>query len=643
MKNLICKITGFTLTVLLTSMLCIFLYKFNNKYTKESIQPSQGTITLSQTDLKEPIYLINDWAFYPERLLTPENFSNDTPLCHPFSISIGDITQFINYDNFKNPHGCGTYVMHISLPDTPAIYALDLPEIFSSYRLYLNDTLFLQMGNPDPQNYASCTQNRTVIFEADKQVTILLAVSDYSHFYSGIVYPPALGTPETIASLQKMRLGISVSILTFGLLIAVLSLYFGIRMKNKNALLFFLLCISMCIFSSYYIIHTVFAFGIFPIYAIELASGYLLIFLTVLLHNRLCRSNRTLTIISCGITAFFCAASLLYGLCSAHLTTDMIRLFSTSIFALKTSVAAYLLLTSWFFFNQKTSGGMPLLLASISYGIFFIWDRILPNYEPIYGGWFTEWGSFILVMTIGYILWHDMVSAYLYGLIFAEEHHQILRQLSIQNSYMQKLSTQISENRKIVHDFRQHLYTISTLVDKLSAEKERETIQRKLSDYLHTLSAQQTSTIPKNYISFSKNIAVDALLSHYYTAATANEISAIFQLTLPDTLPLSDAELCTIFGNLLENALHACFHDPISDRRILLSSRETKSKLFLCIENTYDGKIKKKGSHFLSLHASTERFGIGLESVKEIVERHGGTMNIYPMELIFRVGIVLPY
>lgn len=214
---------------------------------------------------------------------------------------------------------------------------------------------------------------------------------------------------------------------------------------------------------------------------------------------------------------------------------------------------------------------------------------------------------------------------------------------SLPSSYMQKLSAQISKNRKLIHGFRQHLYTISALVEKLPKEQDRESLWRKLSDYLHELSIQQPSAPSAGHLSFSQNTAVDALLHHYYTAATESSVCTAFPLSLPDTLTLSDAELCTVLGNLLENALHACRYDTVSERRISLSTPETTSPFFLCIETTYDGTIRKQGSHFLSLYSSSARFGIGLKSVREIIERHGGTMTICPMERIVRVGIILSY
>ena len=54
--------------------------------------------------------------------------------------SIGERTRFDQPDGVT-PHGCGTYALTLDLPETPAQYGLELPEIYSAYRLYLNGNL----------------------------------------------------------------------------------------------------------------------------------------------------------------------------------------------------------------------------------------------------------------------------------------------------------------------------------------------------------------------------------------------------------------------------------------------------------------------------------------------------------------------
>ncbi|UQT48682.1 GHKL domain-containing protein [Flavonifractor plautii] len=78
------------------------------------------------------------------------------------------------------------------------------------------------------------------------------------------------------------------------------------------------------------------------------------------------------------------------------------------------------------------------------------------------------------------------------------------------------------------------------------------------------------------------------------------------------------------------------------ERRLSLTSRATEGTLFLLVENTYDGRFDRSEGHILSRKEGGVRCGIGLSSVQETVERHGGTMDLYPGEDVFQVGITLP-
>ena len=242
MKPVHRQLLALLLAVVLGSALCLSLYVWDNKYTRPGAQPMDGLLTLTdeelgQTDLH---FLIHGWAFYPGVLLTPEEWTAHGTEHYMIYTSIGERTRFDQPDGVT-PHGCGTYALTLDLPETPAQYGLELPEIYSAYRLYLNGNLELQVGEPDLKHYQPRTQNRMVTFTGSGLTTILLAVRDDSHFYSGLVYPPALGTPLAVNLSRGLRLGLAVCVTLCGVLGAALAAYFGVRMRHKNALLFALL------------------------------------------------------------------------------------------------------------------------------------------------------------------------------------------------------------------------------------------------------------------------------------------------------------------------------------------------------------------------------------------------------------------
>ena len=64
-----------------------------------------------------------------------------------------------------------------------------------------------------------------------------------------------------------------------------------------------------------------------------------------------------------------------------------------------------------------------------------------------------------------------------------------------------------------------------------------------------------------------------------------------------------------------------------------------RAVLFLLVENTYDGQFGRSEGRILSRKTGGLRYGIGLSSVRETVERRGGTLDLYPGEDVFQVGI----
>lgn len=168
---------------------------FDNKYTNSAPQAINGALYVSEKDwTTAPIrYLRDGWRYYSGRLLTPESLALQGDDYR--YVSIGENTDFAMGDPRRSPHGSVSYAMTLYLPEEEHTYTIEFPEIYSAYRLYINNELQLQMGDPDVNAYHDRTQCRVIPFVASGKTTLLLAVSDYSWVYSGLVYPPAFGEP----------------------------------------------------------------------------------------------------------------------------------------------------------------------------------------------------------------------------------------------------------------------------------------------------------------------------------------------------------------------------------------------------------------------------------------------------------------
>ena len=117
-------------------------------------------------------------------------------------------------------------------------------------------------------------------------------------------------------------------------------------------------------------------------------------------------------------------------------------------------------------FQTADPGICTFILWRPFYATSFFWDLLLPKFEPVYGGWFSEWGTSLLLLMILYTLWNDLVKAYSFRLTFSEEQRQLTRQIAIQKTHYQDLSDRIEETVRIRHDFRHHMQLLNTLVEE---------------------------------------------------------------------------------------------------------------------------------------------------------------------------------
>ena len=150
-KQLFTRLFILVLSFLCSMGLFTLVYRQDNKYRLQTPQPING-ILFYEPEQSPVVYLVNGWEYYRQKLLTPEDFQEDAPLPDDY-IFIGQYGGMEAGDANASPHGSATYRLLLSLPDTPASYTLELPEIYSSYRLYIDGRLMASQGNPDRDQY----------------------------------------------------------------------------------------------------------------------------------------------------------------------------------------------------------------------------------------------------------------------------------------------------------------------------------------------------------------------------------------------------------------------------------------------------------------------------------------------------------
>ncbi|MDD2955845.1 MAG: GHKL domain-containing protein [Oscillospiraceae bacterium] len=628
-KELIRRGAALAALVLFAVASILLLYRYDNKYTQSGPQPIGGLLVLSEQDLQQTpvLYLVREWEFFPGVLLSPADFSGKTPEVYRRYLDIGQSGSF-GASPLSTSHGSATYRLTLDLPAPARSYTLHLPEIFSCYTLYLNDGVVVQMG--DLAAYREAIQERLFTFTAAGRVQLLLAVSNHSGEYSGLIYPPAFGLVDSVLQRRDTRLLLHTLGMVFAALACLLSLLLGLRGEWNKGILFALCCLCYIGITSYPLLHTFWQTAYHPWYALEILCYYLLLFLTVALLNRLCGiwdspwHSFALPFLLGG------AVSLLFIFCTYGGDPRLLHAFSLLSSLIKYGVSFYLIAVSGYGFMVGRQRFFLMLGASLIFGVVLLFDRVFPICEPVFGGWFTEIGSFLLISTLAYVLWSDLGDAYRFRLSFAAEKEQLLRQLDMQKEHYQQLFQQMEAARIASHDLRHHMRALRSFAERDDLAE----IRTYLESYEFHARGQELQT-------FSNSPVADAMLRYYGSAARRAHTRFDAVLNLPTPAGLPDDDLCILLSNLLENALEACSRQTSGERFIYLRGSVKDGKLGLVVDNSFeDGTLKLKDGLFYS--SKRHGLGLGIRSVQTVVRKYYGLCSFSPEDGVFKASLLIP-
>lgn len=250
-------------------------------------------------------------------------------------------------------------------------------------------------------------------------------------------------------------------------------------------------------------------------------------------------------------------------------------------------------------------GGVPLF--------YYVFDYITTIYtDVLYSG--TKWAVQFMPSTISVFYFVFVI------LYYAETQKQAIlqRERDMLDAQFRMAQTEFTSLRQLQqnaasyrHDMRHHF----TLLQGLASKEHIEDIK----EYLRNVQSDMDAITP---IRFCENETVNLILSAFANKAKQSEILLTIDTKLPDLLPLSDTELCSLLSNALENAISASKHMPdISKRIINLRMYSKNNKLCIYIRNSYQTEpVFQQGLPVSKEHGH----GFGTKSMTHIVEKHGG-------------------
>lgn len=204
----------------------------------------------------------------------------------------------------------------------------------------------------------------------------------------------------------------------------------------------------------------------------------------------------------------------------------------------------------------------------------------------------------------------------------------INQRLELELKYLHHADAVIEQVRREKHELKNTFFYLRTLVESQNYLQLEEYLNTELGYRFQNMEEFRTG-----------NHIVDLCLTQKVSEARKFGIPVMTDVLLPQTLALTDEELCSLLMNLLDNAIEASKKEPQPDLHISL--RILQGYLQLQVKNRCSVNVLEHNQALHTTKADPLWHGIGLKIVRTITERHNGMIQNQYQDGYYRVTVLL--
>lgn len=187
-----------------------------------------------------------------------------------------------------------------------------------------------------------------------------------------------------------------------------------------------------------------------------------------------------------------------------------------------------------------------------------------------------------------------------------------------------------NEQRKIVHEFKNHMEYMASLVQH--GEYER------LRGYVFQM---QNNINHKHDLIDTNNNLVNIILNSKYLEACEKNILLSIKANDLSEIKIDDQDLVVILSNLLNNAIEAS--DECDKKIIKLKIVKEHKWMIISVLNFYKHELVKiEGKYVTSKLENVQYHGVGIENIKDAVDKYNGIYDIRSENNEFHFSILIP-
>jgi sensor histidine kinase YesM len=242
-----------------------------------------------------------------------------------------------------------------------------------------------------------------------------------------------------------------------------------------------------------------------------------------------------------------------------------------------------------------------------------------------------------IVVLISKIYNFHMMKKNIYSYKLDYENKIIKDNVLKEQNYYQEIRKEKDKVRSLYHDMKNHMICIRNLCEDKNTDK--------VLEYIDSMESNITNYNQLNQNFYTKNMILDSILRVKESICIEKNIDFYVDMDFSKNDFMDMVDVCTIFSNVIDNAIEACdkINDPDVLKEISLKSRYIDRFCIILIENIKINDIKQRKSSFLTSKKNSHMHGIGLNNVKITVEKYFGEVTFSHSKNTFTVKIMIPY
>lgn len=240
------------------------------------------------------------------------------------------------------------------------------------------------------------------------------------------------------------------------------------------------------------------------------------------------------------------------------------------------------------------------------------------------------------IISVGGILVMDVIFYVMIKIISIKNQedykYEILQaKLSAQERNIKETENSYLEMRKIRHDMKELLESSLVLLNKGKIDDVKEKLSEVLNKRILTLKNCEVSS----------SDFINAILNSKISECEENNIIINYEIK-GDINIIDEIDSCMLIGNLLSNSIEASkkIHNR-KFREINLKMQQQNDYLVIEVENSIEQSVLENNPKLITTKKDSKNHGIGMTSIKSVVEKYNGDMKILESENRFKVEILI--